>query len=120
MLRALPIILLMALATPASAHDVFTDLQTPHGGLCCTGPSQPGRDCERVPAKWVPQVIREVPGRGWRITLTVAQAKFFNKTSIFPIDQVVPYNEVIGGLASGWGLCVLHEQVRCLVGPSNT
>lgn len=109
----------MALSTGAHAHDWFTGTTDPTGlGGCCTGPNDPNPDCKPVPADMV-GVITEV-SEGYRVVLTIEQARFFNKATTAAIDEVVPWKRVQPGMSRGFAICLWQNKVRCFFAPSNT
>lgn len=72
---------------PAEAHHWYTNQRNVKGSSCCSG-----TDCAPVPisADWV-QPSRD----GYRVTLTLEQARTINPDSQFPMDVTVPWAHVM-------------------------
>lgn len=113
----------LMLTDPAGAHDIFLgthDPETGHG--CCNGDAQPSaaQDCARVPKALLDSgVITEVQG-GYRVVLTIEQARLFNPYARAAIDQMVPWKRVQGGLDQGFALCIHADKVWCFFTASNS
>lgn len=120
-------VIVIALCTmtsmPARAHDWFTGLKDPiTNHACCTGYSGPTThvDCKEIPKELLDSgAIVEVK-EGYHVRLTLEQARYFNDQTTAPIDEIVEWNRVQPGLASGLYMCIWKDAVNCFFGPSNT
>lgn len=115
--HSLAILLLMSGA--AQAHDWFEGTIEPITNLpCCSGNTGSTHvDCQPIPAE-MSGIIQEMED-GYRVTLTLDQAKFFNDQSTNPVDEVVEYASVQAGLSNGFAMCIYNNHVRCFFVPSN-
>lgn len=84
---AIIILLLLGKFAGAEAHDWYKDLRNPKGSSCCSG-----TDCAPVPldADWV-RPTRD----GYRVTLTVEQARTINPDAQYPFNAMVPWSQVM-------------------------
>lgn len=78
---------LLMWAAQAQAHEWYSNLRNPKGSSCCSG-----NDCAPVPldADWV-QPTRD----GYRVTLTLDQAKTINPDAQYSVNAVVPWSQVM-------------------------
>lgn len=94
----------------------------PVTNLGCCG----GNDCAPVPldAEFVQPTVE-----GYRVTLTLEQARLFNKGAMLPIDEIVPWNRVmvIGtdivpytGKPAFYHICIYFSKLRCLFASPGT
>jgi hypothetical protein len=67
-------LILIVVATPAAAHDVYTHLMSPSGRLCCGGDPVTG-DCESVSYRMRPTGDVEVQSRRYNASVLVARQK---------------------------------------------
>jgi hypothetical protein len=116
-------LLLAVYAAPAEGHDWFTGTTDPvTGHACCTGPglSFAHVDCMAVPADLLTAGVIEETAQGYRVRLTLDQAKRFNDQTTRPIDEVVPWSRVQPGLSQGVAICIWQNAVNCFFTASNT
>ena len=108
------------LASPALAHDWYSEKRDPVYGWSCCG----GHDC----ARWKIRKgsIKAVP-RGFHIQLTLEETQAINPYSQLPIDAVVDYGRVQPSEDGDWHLCVMNHNrstesggVYCLFQPPST
>ena len=113
----------MAAGANAEAHELFTGLIDPatKKGCCNNG------DCKIVPQAWVDAGVVTPHVGGYRVRLTLEQAKFFNSNVSQPVDALFPAERVIWGLPYQWAICLnpsdesamppySGHRVRCLIG----
>lgn len=102
---------------PVDAHDVYTALIDPvTKGRCCGG-----YDCAPLPngaVKWAPG--------GVRITLTAAQAKTINRSTLLPVDAFVAAERLLPSPDGRWHACIHssdrqapREGILCALAPPN-
>lgn len=109
---------ILVLTSVSSAHDIFVGTIDPvEHQQCCNGVGTPP-DCKIVPPEMA-GVVQETDG-GYRVTLTITQARYWDQTTVRAIDEVVPYERVQGGLSRGFAICVHSNKIWCFFGPSNT
>ena len=75
----------LCLAGSASAHGPFAGKVDPAYNSNCCG----GSDCATIPADWVDEVEY-----GFRISMSVDQAKTINPLAALPVEAVVPHLRV--------------------------
>ncbi len=91
--------------TAASAHDWYVGKKDPvTKGSCCTTAAQDGYgDCAKLLIE--PGVLEPVP-EGYRIRLTVEQAKRLNPLRNHPVDTIVPEDRVQDSEDGNWHMCI--------------
>lgn len=122
-LAAVVVLAWLMLSGPARAHEMFKDLFDPvtKKGCCNDG------DCKVVPQEWVDAGAVTPHFGGYRVQLTLEQAKFFNPNVNQPVDALFPAERVIWGLPHQWAICLnptdesamppySGHRVRCLIG----
>lgn len=107
-------------AVPAFSHDWYGDRRDPVYRWGCCG----GSDC----ATWTirPGSITAEP-TGYRIRLTLAEARAINPYSQFPIDALIVWPRVQQSEDGNWHLCVMPSNrttesggIYCLFAPPST
>lgn len=71
--------------TPAQAHDWYSSTSDPVYQSNCCG----GHDCAPVEVEWVYEVKE-----GYRLVMTLDQAKTVNPSATAPIDAIIPWSRV--------------------------
>lgn len=112
---------------PAEAHSLFTGLYDPetHKGCCNDA------DCKQVPDAWVDAGVITPWEGGYRIRLTLEQARYFNPNMREPVDALFPGERVLWVLPYRWALCLnpsdesampaySGHRVRCLLGAATS
>ena len=92
--------LLLASATFAEAHGWYSQKHDPVFGTSCCG----GEDCARLQID--PGVLTAEPD-GYRIRLTVEQARLINRYTMEPIDALVPWDRVQPSEDGNYHLCIM-------------
>lgn len=92
-------------ATAAQAHDWYVGKRDPvTKGSCCTTAAQDGYgDCNKLLIE--PGVLEPVP-EGYRIRLTVEQARRLNPLRNHPVDTIVPEERVQDSENGNWHMCI--------------
>ena len=107
-------------ALPAAAHDWYTDRRDPVYRWGCCG----GDDC----ATWKirPGSITAEP-TGYRVRLTLPEARAINPYSQAPIDGLVVWPRVQPSEDGNWHLCIMPSNrttesggIYCLFAPPST
>ena len=75
----------MMLNAKARAHDWYSSTSDPVYQSSCCG----GHDCAPVDPAWVSQVPE-----GYRLTMTMEQARTVNPSAEAAVDAVIPWNRV--------------------------
>ena len=110
----------LALAAPATAHDWYSGKNDPVYRWGCCG----GHDC----ATWTirPGSISAEP-TGYRVKLTLAEARAINPNAISGIDALVVWARVQASEDGNWHLCIMPYSrtveaggVFCLFAPPST
>jgi len=96
---------LLCLTTAASAHDWYIGQRDPvTGGSCCTtAASAKSGDCNELLIE--PGVLEPVP-EGYRIRLTVEQARKLNPLRTMPVDTIVPEERIQESGDGNWHMCI--------------
>jgi hypothetical protein len=84
-LALLCLFVVLRMSPPAAAHSWYTDTNDPMTGMRCCG----GHDCAPISSEWV----QEVKG-GYRLVMTLEQARTVNKAAQYPVDTIIPYARV--------------------------
>ena len=82
---ALACLLLLSFAHPAASHEWYSKRTDPVWNYRCCG----GEDCASVNPEWV----TEVEG-GYRLRMSLEQARTVNKNATAPIDAFIPWDRV--------------------------
>lgn len=82
---------------PAMAHEWYTGTNDPVSGYGCCGKS----DCHAIPAAWL---IQE--GDGYRVRLTLEQARYINVDAMYPVDAFVPRSRWQLSQEANYALCI--------------
>jgi hypothetical protein len=92
-------------ATASSAHDWYIGQRDPvTGGSCCTtAASAKSGDCNELLIE--PGVLEPVP-EGYRIRLTVEQARRLNPLRTMPVDTIVPEERIQESGDGNWHMCI--------------
>jgi hypothetical protein len=110
------LILISGCLDPVNAHSWFTNLVDPiTGGRCCGG-----TDCAEVPPELIESGAISETRNGFIVSLTLEQARYFNKAVTIPITQFVPMTRVQSSLTGGFALCIWRNEVQCFFAPSNS
>jgi hypothetical protein len=83
MLRTLAAMLV--LAGTAQAHEMYTNTKDPVSGYGCCG----GNDCAAIPADWI-----EPTPDGYRLKLTLEQARKVNANAVSAVDAIIPWSRI--------------------------
>ena len=106
-MRHLPLalIVLPLFLQPANSHDWYSGTSDPvTGGSCCTTAAQDGYgDCAQLLIE--PGVLEPVP-EGYRIRLTVEQARKLNPLRNHAVDTIVPEERIQDSEDGNWHMCV--------------
>jgi hypothetical protein len=73
-MRLLTALIAAGLAAPAMAHDIYSNLYSPSGKLCCGGDPVTG-DCEAVTYRMQPTGDVEIQSRRYRSSVLVSRDK---------------------------------------------
>jgi hypothetical protein len=119
MIRALTILLLMT--APALAHEWYSEKRDPvYSNQSCCG----GEDCAQLVL--TPGVLA-AEERGYRIRLTLQQARRINPNAIAPIDALVPWSRVQPSMDGNYHICIMpslrndaRQGVYCFFEPPST
>lgn len=98
-------IISLVAAFPANAHDLYTGTTDPiTHGICCTTSEHEGYgDCDQLVLE--PGVLTPVAG-GYRLRLTVDQARRINPVRTAPVDTFIPDNRVQLSMDGNWHVCI--------------
>lgn len=114
------LVAIVVLATQAHAHSWYSKRSDPVLRNSCCG----GTDCAELLIE--PGVLEAVPD-GYRIRLTVDQAKRINPYTLLPLDTVVPWDRVQDSEDGKYHLCIPpltrgfpHFGVYCFFAPPST
>ena len=101
----LALTLLVLTTSAASAHDWYVGKNDPiTGGSCCTTAAQDGYgDCNKLTI--TPGVLEPVP-EGYRIRLTVEQARVLNPLRNHPVDTIVPEERIQESGDGNFHMCI--------------
>lgn len=96
---------LLCLTTAADAHDWYIGQRDPvTGGSCCTtAASAMSGDCNKLAIE--PGVLEPVP-EGYRIRLTVEQARRLNPLRRLPVDTIVPEERIQDSGDGNFHMCI--------------
>lgn len=96
---------LLFLTTAAEAHDWYIGQRDPvTGGSCCTTSANDRiGDCHELIIE--PGVLEPVP-EGYRIRLTVEQARRLNPLRTMPVDTIVPEERIQESGDGNWHMCI--------------
>lgn len=108
---------LLALAAPVNAHEWFSTKRDPVMGWACCG----GSDC----AAFKPNGHNIKAERdGFRIRLSLAEARAINPMADAPVDGIVTYDRVQPSETDEWAICIMESNrgtrsagVFCLFAP---
>lgn len=107
------------LAWPAGAHDWYTKRHDPVFGWHCCG----GNDC--APLK-ISKSNVTAEREGYRVRLSVDEARAINPYAKWPIDALVPWARVQASETDEWAICVaplnrdpMHGGIFCFFEPAN-
>ena len=107
------------LTTPAHAHSWYSDKHDPVTTYGCCG----GSDCAQLVIE--PGVMTAEPD-GYRIRLTLDQAKRINRYRIDPLDVLVPWDRIQPSEDGNYHLCLptsngrARDDFYCFFAPPNT
>lgn len=108
------------LAGAASAHEWYSKYKDPEHRTGCCG----GTDCATFQLR--PGSVTPVKG-GYRVVLTVEEARRINSQATKPIDTFVASHRVMNSEAGTWDICIRPSWrdgpdfgVICLFGPAST
>lgn len=98
-------VLLTATCGPALAHDWYIGKSDPvTGGSCCTTSATDGYgDCAKLIVE--PGVLEPVP-EGWRLRLTLEQARKINPLRMSPVDTLIPDGRIQASEDGNFHLCI--------------
>ena len=101
----LALIFLALTATFAEAHDGYVGKHDPvTGGSCCTTSKTDGYgDCAKLVVE--PGVLEPVP-EGYRLRLTVEQARKINPLRRWPVDTIIPEERIQESEDGNFHLCI--------------
>lgn len=93
------------LSFPTEAHDWYIGQRDPvTGGSCCTtAASAMSGDCNDLIIE--PGVLEPVP-EGYRVRLTVEQARRLNPLRTLPVDTIVPEERIQESGDGNWHMCI--------------
>lgn len=107
------------LCLPAQAHDWYGSKRDPVLGFSCCG----GNDCNVL--KLDPGVMTATP-EGYRIRLSLVQAREINPDAMQPIDALVKWDRVQPSETGDWHICIAMDMrlppshgIYCLFEPGN-
>ncbi len=113
-------VLVIASIPAAYAHDEYLGTKDPvTGRLCCsTSAGDSYGDCD---------VLQVTPANltaeadGYRVILTLEEARQINPFAMMPVDQIVPWDRVQDAKDGRYRICVNRwGQVICFFAPANT
>lgn len=84
-LRAIILLSSVLIASPALAHDWYSSSSDPIYQSSCCG----GHDCAPIDSEWVTP-----DAKGYRLRMTIEQARTVNPSAQAPVDAVVPWSRV--------------------------
>ena len=89
----------------ADAHDWYVGKHDPvTGGSCCTTSATAGYgDCAKLVVE--PGVLEPVP-EGYRLRLTIDQARKINPLRQTPVDTLIPEERIQDSLDGNFHLCI--------------
>lgn len=95
----------LALLSPANAHDIYVGTTDPvTHGICCTTSEHDGYgDCDQLVLE--PGVLTGEVG-GYRLRLTVEQARRINPMRTVPVDTFIPDSRVQQSMDGNYHLCL--------------
>ena len=111
---------LLASISAASAHDEYPGTKDPvTGRLCCsTSAGDSYGDCDVLN---VTATNLTPEADGYRVILTLEEARQINPFATMPVDQIVPWNRVQDAKDGRYRICVNRwGQVICFFAPANT
>jgi hypothetical protein len=98
------------LSLTADAHDWYVGKRDPvtGGGCCTTSATAKWGDCNELLIE--PGVLEPVP-EGYRIRLTVEQARRLNPLRNTPVDTIVPEERIQESGDGNWHMCIPRIQL---------
>lgn len=104
------IIIFLAAACPANAHDLYVGTTDPvTKGICCTTSEHAGYgDCDKLDIE--PGVLTGEVG-GYRLRLTVEQARRINPLRQIPVDTFIPDARVQPSMDGNYHVCIPASSV---------
>lgn len=99
------VIICLATGTPANAHDWYVGKNDPvTGGSCCTTSktAQYG-DCAQLVIQ--PGMLEGTPD-GYRLRLTIDQARKINPLRQTPVDTLIPWDRMQASEDGNYHLCI--------------
>lgn len=113
------VVIAALMSRPASAHEWYSNYRDPVWGVSCCG----GHDCARVDASHV-----SISATGYRIVLTLEQAKAINPYATRPLDAEIPMERVQISEDGQYHICLMaayhdddrREGVFCFFAPPGT
>lgn len=95
----------LAAAFPANAHDIYVGTRDPvtHGICCTTSEHEQYGDCDRLLIE--PGVLTGEVG-GYRLRLTVEQARRINPLRSEPVDTFIPESRIQPSMDGNFHLCL--------------
>jgi hypothetical protein len=107
MMKALTAVLIVlpSLSLTANAHDWYVGRNDPvTGGSCCTTTNADGYgDCARLQVD--PGVLEPIP-EGYRLRLTVEQARKINPLRTLPVDTIIPEERIQPSQDGNFHVCI--------------
>lgn len=111
----------VALVRQAGAHSWYSGRKDPVSGYGCCG----GSDCNVFKAETGKTIFPEA--EGYRIKLTLEEARAVNPDAMFPVDALVKWDRVQASETSDWNICIYATNrsapnygVICLFEPPNS
>ena len=91
--------ILIAMTAPATAHDWYTGAHDPRTGSRCCG----GQDCAVLK---IETGVIEAVSEGYRLRLSLEQAREINPNRHVSVDTVIPWNRVQPSPDGNWHVCL--------------
>ena len=112
--------LVTVFSAPAFAHDWYSGHHDPVYRWSCCG----GHDC----ATWtIRKGSIKAEATGYRVTLTLDEARAINPYSMYPVDALVVWNRVQASEDGNFHLCIMASNrttesggIYCLFAPPST